>query len=107
VAVGRLGANLASCPRTAKVKGMTFTRTWSARYVTAGGWHGYHTVDVITVAGRTTKLRHIAVYLQRGNALIQVDEIATVVGHNSALQEARRLAVQKTLAARVTAAAQT
>jgi hypothetical protein len=105
-AVTRLGAAVTGCPRTAKVGKMIFSRTWSSRYVTAGGWHGYHTVDVITVKGQRTKLRHIAVYLQRGNALIQVDEIAAVVGHNGPTQETRRLAVQKALAARVTAAAQ-
>jgi hypothetical protein len=104
-AITRLGVAEKSCPKVAKVNGMTFTRTWSARYVTAGGWHGYHTVDVIKIAGRGTELRHIAVYLQRGNALIQVDEIATVVGHNSDLQENRRLVVQRQLAARVSAAA--
>jgi hypothetical protein len=106
-AVARLGVAEKRCPTVAKAKGMTFQRTWSKRYVTVGGWHGYHTVDVITVAGRKTQLRHIAVYLQRGNALIQVDEIATVSGHNAGVQEARRLAVQKALAARVTTAAQT
>jgi hypothetical protein len=108
--ISRLGAVERRCPSVAKVKSaagtMTFTRTWSSRYVTAG-WHGYHTVDVITIAGRPTRLRHIAVYLQRGNALIQVDEIATVVGHNSAQQENRRLSVQNALAARVEAAAAT
>lgn len=106
-AVTRLGATVTHCPKRAKVGSMTFTRTWSSRYVTAGGWHGYHTVDVLSVKGQRTRLRHIAVYLQRGNALIQVDEIATIVGHNGPTQEARRLAVQKALAARVTAAAQT
>jgi hypothetical protein len=106
-AIARLGVAEKSCPTLATANGMSFHRTWSARYVTASGWHGYHTVDVITVTGRSTRLRHIAVYLQRGNALIQIDEIAAVVGHNSAQQEARRLAVQKTLAARVSAAAAT
>ncbi|MDX6226760.1 MAG: hypothetical protein QOI76_150 [Frankiales bacterium] len=106
-AISRLAIAEKSCPAIAKAKSMSFRRTWSARYATAAGWHGYHTVDIITVAGRATRLRHIAVYLQRGNALIQVDEIATVVGHNSAQQEARRLAVQKALAARVSAAAAT
>ena len=104
-AIARLGVAEKSCPALATSKGMTFRRTWSARYVTGGGWHGYHTVDVITVAGRRTQLRHIAVYLQRGNALIQVDEIAAVVGHNSVQQENRRLAVQHQLAARVDVAA--
>ena len=104
-AISRLGVAERSCPTVAKVKGMTFKRTWSARYVTASGWHGYHTVGVITIAGRSTQLRHIAVYLQRGNALIQVDEIATVVGHNSVQQENRRLTVQHALATRVSAAA--
>lgn len=104
-AVTRLGSAVAGCPKTAVVGTMTFRRTWSARYVTVGGWHGYHTVDVITIKGQKTQLRHIAVYLQRGNALIQVDEIATVIGHNGPTQEARRLAVQKALAARVSAAA--
>ncbi len=104
-AIGRLGEAEKLCPTVATSQGTTFKRTWSARYVTAGGWHGYHTVDVITIKGRKTQLRHIAVFLQRGNALIQVDEIATVSGHNSSAQEARRLAVQRTLAARVTAAA--
>jgi hypothetical protein len=106
-AIARLGVAEKSCPTVATATGMTLKRTWSARYVTAGGWHGYHTVDVITISGRKTQLRHIAVYLQRGNALIQVDEIAAVAGHNSALQEARRLAVQRQLAARVSLAATT
>ena len=104
-AVSRLGVAVTGCPKDAKVGKTTFMRTWSSRYVTAGGWHGYHTVDVISTKGQKTKLRHIAVYLQRGNALIQVDEIATVVGHNGPTQEARRVAVQKALAARVSAAA--
>lgn len=104
-AVARLGVAERSCPTVAKAKGMSFKRTWSARYVAPGGWHGYHTVDVITIAGRKTQLRHIAVYLQRGNALIQVDEIAPVAGHSSFQQEARRLAVQRQLAGRVALAA--
>jgi hypothetical protein len=106
-AVTRLGIAEKACPSVAKANGMTFKRTWSAGYATASGWRGYHTVDVITIAGRKTRLRHIAVYLQRGNALIQVDEIAAVSGHNSAVQEARRLAVQRQLAARVSLAAAT
>jgi hypothetical protein len=107
-AVARIGVAERRCPRKAKVHTAagttTVQRTWSGRYVTAAGWHGYHTVDVLSVAGQSTKLRHIAVYLQRGNAVIQVEEVATVVGHNSASQESRRLAVQKLVAARVTAA---
>jgi hypothetical protein len=106
-AIARLGVAEKSCPTVAKAKGMTFKRTWSKRYVTAGGWHGYHTVDVITISGRKTQLRHIAVYLQRGNALIQVDEIATVAPHNSTEQELRRVAVQRQLAVRVALAATT
>jgi hypothetical protein len=108
-AISRLVTVEKSCPGLTKVKdagGTTsYERTWSARYVTASGWHGYHTVDVIRVSGRHYALRHIAVYLQRGNALISVDEIATVVGHNSDQQEARRLAVQHALATKVSAAA--
>lgn len=105
-AITRLGATVRGCPTTAKVGAMSFSRTWSSRYVTPGGWHGYHTVDILSVKGQHSRLRHIAVYLQRGNALIQVDEIATVSGHNGPAQEARRVAVQRSLAAKVTAAAQ-
>jgi hypothetical protein len=108
-AVARLAKAEKACPRVTKVKDSTgtttYNRTWNARYVTPSGWHGWHSVDVIRLSGHKYGLRHIAVYLQRGNALIQVDEIATVVGHNSAQQEARRLAVQQTLAAEVALAA--
>ncbi len=106
--VARLGVVDLKCPKVATTTSggtkLRISRTWNGRYVT-GGWHGYHTVDVIKVAGEATQLRHIAVYLQRGNAMIQVDEIAAVVGHNAGVQENRRLAVQLALAARVTAAA--
>ncbi|BEP15105.1 hypothetical protein acdb102_34160 [Acidothermaceae bacterium B102] len=108
-AVARLAKAEKACPGLTKVKedGVTTTydRTWNARYVTPSGWHGWHSVDVITISGRKYGLRHISVFLQRGNALIQVDEIATVVGHNSAQQESRRLVVQQGLAARVALAA--
>jgi hypothetical protein len=108
-AVGRLAKAERACPRRTKVKDpggtTTYDRTWNARYVTASGWHGWHSVDVIRRSGHKYGLRHIAVYLQRGNALIQVDEIATVAGHNSPQQEARRLSVQQTLAAKVAVAA--
>ena len=105
---GQGGEELPAVSRVKDPTGTTtYARTWSARYVTPSGWHGWHTVDVITLSGHKYALRHIAVYLQRGNVLIQVDEIATVVGHNSARQEARRLAVQQTLAAKVALAAAT
>lgn len=99
-AMTRLGKVERQCPGLVRSGATTFDRTWSSRYVT-GGWQGWHTVDVISTHGRATRLRHIAVYLQRGNALIQIDEIAAVVGHDSDLQEARRLAVQHALGARV------
>jgi hypothetical protein len=106
--VARLGVVIGKCPAVGKAKtvnGMTITRTWSAHYV-SGSWHGYQTVDVIKLGGQAPALRHIAVYLQRGNALIQVDEIATVVGHNSTEQQNRRRAVQTALQARLVTAAQ-
>ena len=110
-AIARLSKAEQACPTLSKVKqsGVTTTddRTWNARYTTPSGWHGWHSVDIISISGRKYGLRHIAVYLQRGNALIQVDEIATVVGHNSPQQEARRLAVQQALAAKVALAAAT
>ncbi len=108
-AVARLAKAEQSCPRVTKVKDdtgtTTYDRTWNARYVTPSGWHGWHSVDVIGLSKAKYSLRHIAVYLQKGNVLLQVDEIATVVGHNSAVQEARRLAVQQSLAAKVALAA--
>lgn len=107
-AVARLGVLEGQCPKAARVTTaagtMKISRTWSHRYVT-GAWHGYHTVDVIVLPHGGGQLRHIAVYLQKGNALIQVDEIATVVGHNAAQQENRRLTVQWALEARVDQAA--
>jgi hypothetical protein len=110
-ALARLAKAEKACPGLTRVKDdgvtTTYDRTWNARYVTPSGWHGWHSVDVITISGRKYGLRHISVYLQRGNVILQVDEIATVVGHNSAQQEARRLVVQQGLAARVALAAAT